>query len=194
MKDPKDEKKKTGFPLQGSYLFFVAVCAVYGGLFWFDPQDAHLALETSGNVFVHLILPLLGAFFALFLINLFVKPAHIARLLGKGSGVRGILLSTLAGIFSMGPIYTWYPLLKELRRQGASEFHLANFLSNRAVKPYLLPLMIYYFGWAYSLTLNVLVVIGAICIGWIVELVNRRHDQGGAKDGVAHLRAPLTEE
>jgi len=181
---PDGAKKRKGFPFRGSHLFLLAVGAVYGGLFLFAPQDALRAVNTSGNVLVRLILPLSGAFTALFLTNLFVKPAHITRLLGKGAGLGGILLSTLAGIFSMGPIYTWYPLLEELRRQGASDFHIANFLSNRAVKPYLLPLMVFYFGWAYSLVLNVLIVIGAICIGWIVELMNRSHDPGGEKDGV----------
>jgi hypothetical protein len=50
----------------------------------------------------------------------------------------------------MGPIYAWYPLLKELREKGAANSLIAIFLGNRAVKPFLLPIMISYFGWVYA--------------------------------------------
>jgi len=52
-------------------------------------------------------------------------------------------------VISMGPIYAWYPLLKELRGKGATNSFIAVFLGNRAVKPFLLPIMISYFGGMY---------------------------------------------
>jgi len=39
--------------------------------------------------------------------------------------------------------------LKELRKKGAADSLIAVFLGNRAVKPFLLPIMISYFGWVY---------------------------------------------
>jgi len=177
------ERKKARFPLRGSHVFLLVVCAAYAGLGLFAPHDARAALDSSGNVLFRLLLPLSAAFAALFLVNLLVKPAHISRLLGKGSGLGGVLLSTVAGIMSMGPIYTWYPLLEELRNRGASEFHLANFLSNRAVKPYLLPLMVFYFGWTYSLVLNVLIVCSSLCAGWVVEIASGKRSPRTGEEG-----------
>lgn len=157
-------------------LFPSGVLLVYVVLLVFAPERASRALRTSGAVLIQLIVPLCIAFVALFLLNLYVKWAHISRLLGKGHKAKGILFSSLAGIVSMGPIYAWYPLLKDLREKGASDFHLANFLTNRAVKPFLLPLMVYYFGWVFTLVLNLLIVAGAILTGLVVSALSTSPD------------------
>ena len=68
----------------------------------------------------------------------------------------------------MGPIYSWFPLLKELREKGADVSLIAVFLGNRAVKPFLLPVMISYFGWAYALLLTVLTCFGGVAAGYAV--------------------------
>jgi len=100
--------------------------------------------------------------------NLFLKPAHIAKFIGKESGARGAMLSVGAGIISMGPIYAWYPLLKELRNKGAANPLIAVFLGNRAVKPFLLPIMISYFGWVYVLLLTLFTITGSLVTGYLV--------------------------
>ena len=102
-------------------------------------------------------------------LNLFLKPALVARFLGRGAGIKGIMLSVTAGIVSMGPIYAWYPMLKELREKGAGSSMLAIFLGNRAVKPFLLPIMISYFGWTYVLILTVCTILGSLPVGYAVD-------------------------
>lgn len=139
---------------------------VYGILLAIMPDKASLALKSSGNIFLNMLLPLSLVFVLMLLLNLFLKPAQIARFLGRGAGIKGILLSVAAGIISTGPIYAWYPLLKELRVKGAGNSPIAIFLYNRAVKPFLLPVMIAYFGWEYVLILTVLTVLGSIAIGY----------------------------
>ena len=46
-----------------------------------------------------------------------------------------------AGIISTGPIYAWYPLLKDFKEKRAGGSVIA-ILYNRAVKPFLLLVMI----------------------------------------------------
>jgi uncharacterized membrane protein YraQ (UPF0718 family) len=153
------------------WAFPALVAAVYGALAMTTPNRALAALAASGRVLLQLALPLCVAFVVMFLLDLLVKPVHISRLAGRGAGIRGVILSTAAGVLSMGPIYAWYPLLKGLREKGASDFHLANFLSNRAVKPFLLPLMVFYFGWVFTLALTVLTISGALLVAAVVGLV-----------------------
>ena len=155
-------------------LFPLAVLVVYGLLAVFSPQRAAAALRASAQVLLQLLIPLCVVFAVLVALNLFVKPASVARWLGKGSGGKGVGLSTLAGVLSMGPIYAWYPLLSDLRGKGAANFHLANFLGCRGVKPFLLPLMIYYFGWAFTVIVNVLLVAGALVTGTAVAAFGPR--------------------
>ncbi|MEA3442556.1 MAG: hypothetical protein U9R04_03580 [Chloroflexota bacterium] len=105
------------------------------------------------------------------ILNLLLKPVHIVKFLGTKSSIKGFLLSATAGIISMGPIYAWYPLLKELREKGAGLFPIAVFLYCRAVKPFLLPIMISYFGWQYVIILTVLTVLGSIAIGYFLSIL-----------------------
>ena len=155
-------------------LFPASVLAIYGILFAVMPGKASMALRSSGHVFINIIVPLCLVFLFMLVLNLFLKPAHIAGFLGKGAGIKGIALSAAAGIISTGPIYAWYPLLNKLREEGAGDSLIAIFLNNRAVKPFLLPMMISYFGWTYVLILTVFTVLGSIPVGYTVgAIVNK---------------------
>jgi uncharacterized membrane protein YraQ (UPF0718 family) len=152
------------------FLFPIAVLVVYAILFLVSPDKAGQAIKSSGNVFLGMLIPLGLVFVIMLLINLFLKPAAVAKFLGKGSGIKGVVLSAVAGIISTGPIYAWYPLLKDLREKGAGESSIAIFLYNRAVKPFLLPVMIGYFGWIYVVILTIIVVVASVIVGFSVSI------------------------
>lgn len=152
------------------FIFPIIILVIYAILFVISPDKAGLAIESSGNVFLSMIIPLSLVFLIMLLINLFLKPAAVAKFLGKGSGIKGIVLSAAAGIISTGPIYAWYPLLKDLKEKGAGESLIAIFLYNRAVKPFLLPVMISYFGWVYVVILTIIMVIASVIVGFSVSI------------------------
>jgi len=155
-------------------IFPLLVLVIYGVLFALTPEQALAALKSSGEVCLNILPPLALVFVVMLVLNLFVKPAQIAHLLGSGASIKGILLSVAAGIISMGPIYVWYPLLKELREKGAGNMPIAVFLYNRAVKPFLLPVMIAYFGWLYVSVLTVLTVLASVVNGYSVAAFAKR--------------------
>ncbi|MBN2062644.1 MAG: hypothetical protein JW882_19745 [Deltaproteobacteria bacterium] len=146
-------------------LFPVIVLIIYAVLFIVSPDKAILAARSSGSVLISLLIPLGLIFVLMLLINLFLNPAKVAQFLGKGSGIKGIGLSVVAGIISTGPIYAWYPLLKDLKEKGAGDSLIAIFLYNRAIKPFLLPVMVTYFGWLYVAILTLLIVSTSVVIG-----------------------------
>ena len=152
-------------------IFPGCVLMIYGIVFVINPARAAMALRSSTDIFRNLLIPLGLVFTLMVFMNLFLKPTHIASFLGKGSRSRGIILSTAAGIISMGPIYAWYPLLKELRKEGAANSLIAVFLGNRAVKPFLLPIMISYFGWVYVLLLTFFTIGGSVTVGFLVGIL-----------------------
>ncbi len=59
-------------------------------------------------------------------------------------------------------------------------FALANFLGNRAVKPFLLPVMVFYFGWVFTLVFTAFTVLGALLNAFIVERFSRTKEDPGA--------------
>ena len=153
------------------FLFPIVILAAYGILFAVMPDRVSLALKSSGNIFLNMVIPLCLVLVLMILLNLFLRPAQITRFLGKGAGIKGILLPAAAGIISMGPIYAWYPLLKDLRGKGAGNSPIAIFLYNRAVKPFLLPVMIGYFGWAYVVILTILTILASVAIGYSMNIL-----------------------
>jgi len=156
------------------FIFPVCVLVIYGILFTINPNKALMALKTSGHLLFTIAQPLVFVFVIMLALNLFVKPAQIVRLFGEGVRIKGIVLSVVAGIISMGPIYAWYPLLKNLREEGAGNGPIAIFLYSRAVKPFLLPVMIAYFGWVYVVILTLLTVFASIAIGCFMSVLMKK--------------------
>jgi uncharacterized membrane protein YraQ (UPF0718 family) len=165
--------KKTATGKSG-ILFLAAIVLLYGILFLTMPEKAAPALRSSANIFRSILIPLCLVFAVLFSVNLFLKPARVARYLGKEAGIRSMLLSAAAGIISTGPIYAWYPLLGDLRRKGACSSPIAVFLYNRAIKPFLLPVMIGYFGWMFSVILTVCMLCGSFILGYAMNVFDGR--------------------
>ena len=164
----KPEAKKSA---KRMVIFPAIVTVSYGILFTFAPDKTLLALESSGNVFLNIAKPLGLVFVVMLVLNLFIKPAQIARFVGRETGIKGMILSAAAGIISAGPIYVWYPLLKEPKEKGAGNSQITVFLYNRAVKPFLLPIMIAYFGWKYVVLLTALTVLGSIACGYSLGIL-----------------------
>lgn len=152
------------------WLFPLTVLAV-NLLVWFQsPEKALSAFRASLTLALH-ILPSLGLVFVLMtVLNLFIKPLRLTGMARKGPSPGRMFFAAGAGILSTGPIFAWYPMLKELREKGAAQSLLAVFLVNRAVKPFLLPIMVAMFGWPYVFALLILTVAGSFALGWIVAL------------------------
>ena len=108
------------------------------------------------------------------LLNYFIQPKQIADHLGRGSGARGWLWALIAGVISHGPMYAWYPLLEDLRGHGMRDGLIVVFFASRTIKIPLLPIMIDYFGWIFTLLLSFYILIGALVQGWILEIMEQR--------------------
>ena len=152
------------------WLFPLGVVGMYGLGIVFAPDNTYRALHMSGSMFWQLALPVCLALIMMVVLNRFLSPAVITLFLGRNAGIKGVLLSSLAGILSMGPVYAWYPLLENLRDKGATDFHLANFIGNRSVKPVLLPVLILYWGWYFTSLFVLVSLAGALITACIVSL------------------------
>jgi len=154
---------------KGSRGFFIFVLIVYVGVYALSPSGTVAALKNCGGILRQIAFPLCLVFVFMVLLNRFLNPEGVTKYIGKEAGFRGLFLASAAGILSVGPVYAWYPLLRNLREKGASNAALATFLGNRSVKPFLIPVMISYFGWSYVLILTVFTIVGAVAVGLGVE-------------------------
>jgi uncharacterized membrane protein YraQ (UPF0718 family) len=101
--------------------------------------------------------------------ELIISPESVKKFLGENSGWKGMLVTSIFGILSVGPVYVWFPLLDNLRKDGLTNKLIAIFMYNRAVKLQLLPVMILYFGVRYSVVFTLFIIFSSFFIGAIVE-------------------------
>lgn len=148
----------------------ILIYLVLGGVSYPAFERSFLAF---GRIFLNIIPVIVLVFFFIFLANFFLDPERISKYLGEGSGVRGWMVAVFGGIISTGPIYMWYPLLSDLKEKGMKDSLIAAFLYNRAVKIPLLPIMIYYFGWAFTIILTIYMIIFSVINGMIVGKISR---------------------
>lgn len=174
-------KTSTGQKSQGknefsatAYVFLLIVVILYAGAFILAPERAGNAFQFSLNMLKQLV-PILGIVCCLiFLNNLLVKPSWVENHVGLNSGLKGQAIAVVGGILSMGPIYVWYEILKDLNNKGMRTRLIASFLYARSVKPQLLPLMVHYFGWVYTLILSFYLIIFSVLNGWLTERLSFR--------------------
>ncbi|WP_027362771.1 hypothetical protein [Desulfospira joergensenii] len=165
----KPEKKK----LSGRVRFLISVLVMYGVTALFNMDTAGKALAYFSMMLTQVI-PILGLVFGfLFLVNLFINPGWIQKHIGAGSGLRGWFYAVISGILISGPPYIIYPMLGELKKQGARKGLIAAMLYNRNVKPQFLPAMVYYFGIRYTVVLSVYIILFSLLTGKILEFFIR---------------------
>ena len=79
------------------------------------------------------------------------------------------VMSIVFGIISVGPLYIWYPLMKDLKEKGVEDKFIATFLYNRGIKLQWAPMLILYFGWTYTIVLLFVMTIFSVPQGIITQ-------------------------
>ncbi len=163
------EKAKT-FAFRGKYLL-LGVIIFYGVLSLVNSGIPLLALRKSILILIKVVPIFIAVILFTAILNYFIKPKQIASHLGRESGVKAWLWALAAGVISHGPMYAWYPLLEDLRGHGMRDGLIVVFFFSRALKIPLLPMMVDYFGWAFTVVLSLYILIGALIQGWILERI-----------------------
>jgi len=179
----KGQKKDRNKNLYYGFSFLVIVIILYLVLSFFNSEKIYRSLQASLDIIIQ-ILPILGlVIFLIGIVNYFLKPKMVSKYLGGESGVKGWFIAIFMGILSHGPIYVWYPLLKDLRDQGMRAGLVAAFLYNRAIKIPLLPVMIFYFGISFVVILSIYMTIASIIEGKIIEIIEHMYRGRSRENG-----------
>jgi len=145
--------------------FLVAVLILYILLIIFDFNGAYESLSHSLKVLSG-IWPLFIFIIVLTtLINYFLKPEHIIKHLGIDSGTKGVLYALIGGIISHGPMYAWFGILDELRKNGAQDKLIVIFLYSRAIKIPMIPFSIAIFGTPFTIIISIYILLFALLQG-----------------------------
>jgi uncharacterized membrane protein YraQ (UPF0718 family) len=165
----KKQAKKSHF---GGYFLCVVALAYLGLAFW-DFRIFSNSLRQSWQMTLKIAPVMLVVLFFMILLNYLVRPQMIRKYLGKGTGIKGYLLAIAGGVFSHGPIFAWYPFLKDMKGEGMSSGLTSVFLYSRAVKIPLLPLMVAYFGIGYTMLLTFYSLLASVCAGILIDKIEK---------------------
>lgn len=163
------ESKKIS--ISGGYRFLLTACLIYLVSFFVAPERAADSFQFSLNILVKLLPMMVFVFVLMFVSNLLIKPQWVKAHLGHDSGIKGYLIALVGGIFSIGPIYVWFEFLKDLQQKGMRRGLIATFIYARCIKPQLLPMMVLYFGWTYTLILEFYLLIFSLLHGWLINVL-----------------------
>lgn len=138
---------------------------------WLAPERALTALQSGGSLLLSVALLVVAVMGLVGLIQVWISPDAVSRLLGKESGPKALIIATLCGTLLIGPPYIIFPLLMTVRRHGARWAVITIVLAAYAVKLPMIPLEVGFLGWPFSLGRSLLTLMFAIPTGLLVERV-----------------------
>jgi len=159
--------------INGGIKFLTIVLEIYFIIALFNFSIIKEAFLDFLLMFIKIVPILVIVFVVMVLVNLYFTRERINKYLGAESGIKGWIFAIISGILVSGPPYILFPLLKELKKGGMKNSLVAVFLYNRNVKIPFLLVMIYYFGFNYTVILFLYIIIFSILngkiIGWLIK-------------------------
>ena len=156
------------------WIFVLVVLLIYASVYFLAPEKV-LPIWVSFLKIIRQIAPiLLVVYLIMLLTNYFIDNQRLQKYMSENAGYKAWVISILAGIISVGPIYIWYPFLKDLQNKGIKDKYLATFLYNRGIKLQWLPVLLLYFGWKYAIVLLIVMTVLSVLQGIITEKLASR--------------------
>ncbi len=159
-------------------LFLIIVIGFYLGISLINPSLGQLSFGNFLKIFSKILPLFIVVFLIMFFINYFISDKVIRKRLGGESGRMGIIFAIIFGIIISGPSYILFPLLRDFRNKGATNFILAVFLYNRNIKIPFIPVMVYYFGLVYTIIISIYIILFSLLNGVLVDYFTREKHVG----------------
>jgi len=174
-KNNKQEGMKKGNPgkkkksLKEKLLFPAIVLGIYIILAFISPGNILKAAGYSLQILTSVLPILVLVLVFMFLFNL-IDEKKLKKVIENSPRFLQYMVMTLFGTFSHGPIYAWYPLMKEFHDKGISYGSLASFLYARGIKLTLLPMLVSYFGLKFTIILTIYMLVFSYIQGILVDM------------------------
>jgi uncharacterized membrane protein YraQ (UPF0718 family) len=158
-----------------SWLLLAACVAGFIILLFLFPVQGNNAARNSWKYFLDMVQILPGVLILMGLFAVWVPKEAVVRLLGTGSGLKGVALALLAGTMPTGPLYVAFPMAEALLRKGASVRNVMAFLSAWACIKIPQELVELKFLGSKFMALRLgLTVVFVVVMAWMIEqIVNR---------------------
>jgi uncharacterized membrane protein YraQ (UPF0718 family) len=149
--------------------------ACLGWSFLQNREKTRVALKKAFKAFEGILPQFLVVLILVAIALAILDEPTISLILGKDSGVWGVLAASLVGAVTLVPGFVAFPVAAALLQGGAGVIQIAAFVSSlMMVGVVTLPLEIQFFGKRCSFLRNLLAygfsLIAAVFVGWMVSL------------------------
>ena len=157
--------------VRDALIYIIVTLVIWGIVSLISPAKGLLVGEVAYGAFLKAIEIIIAVFIIIGLIQVWVGPQTLSKLLGKEAGWKGLALASTLPIFIGGSLFTIFPLLKTLRDKGASIACVMAFIAAWAGKAPLLPLEIEFLGWQFAVLRICLIIPFAIVMGLLSQFI-----------------------
>ncbi len=157
------------------WYFLIIVLIIYLALLLINFSAFLTSIMFFIDILKKIIPSFLLVFLLLFIIDYFIDPLSVTRHF-KEKSIRKWIYALISGTIASGPPYLWYPLLQDLNKKGVSYGIIACFLYCRSIKLPYLPLLIFYFGFKYTVILSVIMIIASVIQGIIIDKIIKQEE------------------
>lgn len=172
--NPQKTKEKTNAKKSnkkgGIFLSFMIL--TYVVLYFYNQEKTAGAIKYSWGI-IKEIAPILIIIYIFMILFSFVSEDKIKKSVETSPTYVKYILMSLLGTLSHGPIFAWYPFLKELDKKGLSKGSIATFLYSRGVKISLLPMLVSFFDLRFVVILTATTIIFSLIEGLLIDLTYR---------------------
>jgi uncharacterized membrane protein YraQ (UPF0718 family) len=134
------------------------------------PRIRGKILIYTARSFVNFIFMITPVFICIGLLDAWIDKEKMIRLMGKESGIRGMLTGLIFGLVTAVPIYALLPIAGVMLKKRCRIMNILLFIcSSASIRLPLLLFEISYLGWRFAVTVFCLNVCIVICIALIIE-------------------------
>ncbi len=151
------------YPLETIILIVAVVLMIL------NPSKTLFGLGYALKTYLNLLPIIISVAFLMGFISEFLNKKTVSKLVGRETGIKGVMIGAIFGTFMVGPSFLFYPLFKELRERGAGVNVIATTIGAWSIKLQWLPFAILFLGLKFVLLFDVLILIFAILSGFVVS-------------------------
>jgi len=137
-----------------------------------DKKKTKMALKKAWKSFENILPEFLGVIMLVGILLSVLNPEVISRVIGKESGLFGVIISAIIGSITLIPGFVAFPTAALLLKSGAGYTQIAAFISTlMMVGIVTLPVETKYFGKKITISRNVLAFLFSFLVAFIIGKV-----------------------
>ncbi len=160
------------------FLGFISIVSIV--LLIVYPEKREVVVSVSKDFFLEILFILPAVMVLMGLFAVFVRKDLVVSLLGKESGLKGVLIAVIMGALPTGPLYVAFPIASTLLKRGARILNIVVFLTAwSCIKIPQEIVEIEFLGFRFMLTRLFLTILFAILMGFVIERILVRWSREG---------------